>query len=409
MKILFLNSERIEHLYESVKNIYGQFLRNKGFDVIFVSPTENTTIKPGTVFVDDAGNKHYLFRKPKSLGTKQLLSYYLDLKNVLLKLENQAILTQLDIVIVRDDPLLLKEGLNLSKRYGIPVIFSLSHLKEEEIMMKSKKISNLVYAYISLITRNRLMKKTNNIITISNQMRHTLHLLYKVPYNKMYVIQEGVSKNFINHEINNKIQKPFRKEIVFGYIGTLNEFRQPELMLELLDSVISSGIAARLVIVTNSNQFDIKKFKEITMRRFPNIEKMISVISNISHRDISKYIDDFDFGLCLNFKNKVLINNSFIKVIEYLARGKPVIASDTPENQELAILTKAIILVDCDQHEHTKKIAKLLKDQDFLNDLFKNASLAVNFVETNRTFEILGEKLKEIILHTINNDSDRHT
>jgi len=70
MKILFLNSERIEHLYESVKNIYGQFLRNKGFDVIFVSPTEDTTIKPGTVFVDDAGNKHYLFRKPKSLGTK---------------------------------------------------------------------------------------------------------------------------------------------------------------------------------------------------------------------------------------------------------------------------------------------------------------------------------------------------
>ncbi len=192
---------------------------------------------------------------------------------------------------------------------------------------------------------DKLMKKTDLIV--SNSM-YLNDIAKKNNPNAVYVGQ-GCDVSLYNKELIIEIPKDIKTipSPVIGYIGALKSSR---LSIEILEHIALNNPEWNIVLVGPEDDIFAKS-------ELHNI-KNVHFLGSKKESELPKYLNAFDIALNPQALNELTIGNYPRKIDEYLAMGKPVVATLTETMKAFADYT----YLANNKEEYVKLITKALKE-----------------------------------------------
>ncbi len=191
-----------------------------------------------------------------------------------------------------------------------------------------------------------LISKVDLVVT------NSLYLTkYAAQYNsKSYYTGQGTGDEFFVNppavfpsDIS-RIKKP-----VIGYCGFLTEMR---LDIKLLEKIAAHSADWNLVLIGPEDE----AFKNSALHQMPNVH----FLGNKPEKELPSYVHYFDVCLNPQLVNQLTVGNYPRKVDEYLATGKPVVATRTETMEAFADCTYL-----CDSHDdYIRFISRVLQEGD---------------------------------------------
>jgi len=365
-KVLFLCAEIFPPPYAFLHKVFNEYLREHGFRFVWIIPSvEATEVEE----IDWDGNPVILIPKIMPHDVIEVFQAYLQHLQYLKEVSNLAFeqYGPFHIVQVRDDPAMAYIAWQISRKGKIPFVYQLSHLKEEEVLMYSQmgiygsKLKNWIMGQIGLAIRNRFLRKADLVFPISDYMKETL-AGHGIPSNKMVALPEGVDTSVDPKNFDKKAQD-IRKNLglenkkVIVYVGTMNRFRQLDFLFEVLKHILPQHPRVHLLMVGGGKgPRDLEWLKHRASAL--GVEGNVTFTGWAPREEVPAYIRASDVGVSPFFPNRVLMNNSPIKLLEYMALEIPLVATDIPEQRKIIEESGGGICVPWD----TEKFAGAVKE-----------------------------------------------
>jgi glycosyltransferase involved in cell wall biosynthesis len=397
-RILFLCAEEFEPKYEFLEKVFGKYLPQSGYEFTWIMPDRNVnTISE----VSWSGGKVYRFPKRKPNSIYGLLKEYLKRYNDIHKAIRKAVKKggSFDAIQVRDDPLMAYIAAAYKKENNVPFVYQLSHLKEEEQLMYASKgyygsrIKNIVMGLTGLLLRNWYMKSAQLILPISKQMSKTLERCYNIN-NSVQELPEGVDGTVSLQDAQRKA-KSVRKKYNINknsiiYLGTINKFREPTFIIDVVQRLKEHTPQFELVILgSGRNDDDVQDLLQYAENI--GVREKIKFLGYVDKEEVYPVLCACTVGISPFPPNFVLVNNSPIKTMEYMLTGLPVVASNIPENNALINGANCGRVVEHESSSFADAIAEILgMPKKKRTKIGKNGR---RFVLENRSFRQHAEDL----------------
>ncbi len=140
---------------------------------------------------------------------------------------------------------------------------------------------------------------------------------------------------------------------IVGYVGVLSSMRQ-------LTSVIDAFAASKnskAVLVLIGDGDALSDLREYVKNH--GLEERVKLPGRIPYAEVHNYIDQFSSGIC-HLPDTFVFRRSYpMKILEYLAAGKPVLASKLLAHEEIAKAFPENVFIYNGKHELTKYIDNL--------------------------------------------------
>jgi glycosyltransferase involved in cell wall biosynthesis len=226
------------------------------------------------------------------------------------------------------------------------------------------------------IKEKDLLSYPRKIIVLCDEFREKLLDEYKFLSRENFCVfpnvpdMEQMKKYKINHE---KIPFAKKSPIIF-YFGVVAERRGIFNSLNAFKDVIDRGYDAVLLIVGPIDKKDRENFYDsVTL---PAIKQHIIYIPWIDISELPSYLDLSDICLAPFIKNPQHESGVANKIFDYMAGGRPIIASDCLPQQKLIEKYECGIIYR-NQQEFSDSIIKLLSDRDLCRRLGENGNKTV--------------------------------
>ncbi|WP_414530466.1 glycosyltransferase family 4 protein [Nodularia chucula] len=213
-----------------------------------------------------------------------------------------------------------------------------------------------------------------------------------VPANKIRVIPNGVDLDvFTNHHLQHILPGNSQNICIkMIYFGTLSPWQGVNLAIEALE-LVNKDLPANLTVIGQGKDYQIKKLKQLAFKL--GIADKLTILEPISQTQLVEYIHDSDIILApLIPSDRNLVQGCCpLKILEGMATGVPVIASDLPVVRELGEDTVHFLLVKPGSAKAIKDaVLQLSNDKELASQLAKNARQQI---ENNYTWERAGKAL----------------
>jgi glycosyltransferase involved in cell wall biosynthesis len=282
----------------------------------------------------------------------------------------------------------------VKKLFHLPIVIELHGIIEEE-----ERMHNIPRFYTDII-HPKLIKRTldlaDGIVAVTEEIKKKLCETYKIKEDKIRVIPNGV---------NTSIFKPMDQSIVrrdlnldedyhyIGFVGNLAPWQGVEYLIKVAPVVIESYKEKVKFLIVGDG---IMKEKLIKMVVDAGLSDSFIFTGKVRYEVVPKYINSCDFCVA-PFKPKLA---SPLKIFEYMACGKAVIASAIPHVAEILSSSNAGLLVSPeDSNYFAGAMIELLTNNELRQTLGKNG---LNEVKRNHEWKIRADKLNaflEDILH----------
>ena len=271
------------------------------------------------------------------------------------------------------DPELLPWGWLLQKLTHKPVIYDVHENYADAILFKTwiprflRKPTALIFRRIEKILAGRL----SAIITVTEPMEQRFSgcggLCVSV-------------HNFTSLEIamRAKESKEFDSEndrYSIIYTGWISKERGFETILDALDLVVKQSSKVTCVVLAAAGNFAwLDEEHDSLVKRLIKGDNL-KILGRVPHNELFRYIEASSIGWKPGFPYQQGINT---KTLEYMACGKPVVASDFPLTADIIRETKCGILVDpYDAKAHASAILYLLDHPEEAQEMGRNGQRAV--------------------------------
>jgi glycosyltransferase involved in cell wall biosynthesis len=203
-------------------------------------------------------------------------------------------------------------------------------------------------------------KRLKKIVVITQKLKD-LFMEKGIPSRKILVVPDGVDFEKFNvretrEQCRSNLNLPPDKKIVL-YTGHLYEWKGAQVLAEA-SQYLSKDVEIYFVGGTNE---DIKKFKEF--KEFKGFK--IQVVGHIPHSEIPYWLKAADVLVLPNSGKQEISKHwtSPLKLFEYMAANKPIVASDLPSIREILNEKNSVLVKPDDSKELAKGITRALKDK----------------------------------------------
>ncbi len=219
----------------------------------------------------------------------------------------------------------------------------------------------------------RFFKNVKKIIVITDKLKDFL-IEEGIGGDKIIVSPDGVDlKEFDikedEEECRKKLNLPLDKKIII-YTGHLFEWKGAHILAEAVRYLDKDN----LIVFVGGMRKDIKNFKE----RIHN-SKNILVIGHQPHSEIPYWLKAADVLILPNSaKEKISqLYTSPLKMFEYMAARKSIVASNLPSIGEILNKNNAILISPDDPLALSKGVKEALKNKDLSDKIIQQAYLDV--------------------------------
>ncbi|NSW88943.1 glycosyltransferase family 4 protein [bacterium] len=257
--------------------------------------------------------------------------------------------------------------------------------------IKSNLIVDIHHPPVNLLSKIAIARfiSSNNVIKVTCNSEGTFENIKKNinSSKKLQVLHNGVNLETFK---SNKDLSSFKKNLkipdkrVVSYVGNTYEGRGIEKIVEL--SKVNMDIF--FLIVGGEDEDNINYIKKLK----PG-QKNILFTGHVNNIDIPNFlaISDvllipYDSDFTIKGGSKASEYSSPIKLFEYLASGKPIIASNLPAISKILSNEKDCLLVNPDSFEDLNAaLNKLMDDDDLIDTISQNSlKLSKHFTWENR-------------------------
>ncbi len=184
-----------------------------------------------------------------------------------------------------------------------------------------------------LRTFERILPSMANTVSVSSKHLRDLCVSFGIPQEKIFHVPVGADLNVFNPSVSGeKIRKIHNiKYPLVLYVGQLHGGQYVKLFIEAAGIVLKKGIKAHFMIVG-----DGVKIPELKQRvKDLGLTEQIIFAGAVEAACVPEYMAGCDIAVACFEDNNVTRCKSPLKIAEYLASGKPIIASKVGEVEQM--------------------------------------------------------------------------
>jgi len=210
----------------------------------------------------------------------------------------------------------------------------------------------------------KVFRKAKAVITITQKLKELL-VEQDIPANKILVAPDGVDLEEFDikesqEQCRQKLNLPLDGKII-GYVGQLKTMEMEKGIAGLIKA--TRKVKNTLCLV-GGQESDIVGYKKMASKM--NLTNNILFIGQVRHCLIPYYLKSFDI-LVMPFPwtKHYAYYMSPLKMFEYMAAQKPIVASDLPSIREILNDNNAVLVEPDNPQSLAKAINQTLKNPDF--------------------------------------------
>ena len=253
----------------------------------------------------------------------------------------------------------LKKYLNLFIIYEVHEIFSL----------KNKKLYKI---------EKNLLNTSDLIICITERLKKEILTIFQIDSQKIHVIPDAVRDDWLN--IKNE-----KEEYIF-YAGSLKKWKGVDVLIKAMKYLPGE----KLLIAGNGEEFSNLQ----NMVKKENLQDRIKFLGYIPHTEIPKFLSKAKILVLPNVEEDTSVFTSPLKLFEYMAAGKPIVASDIPSLREILKHEENAYLV---KPRNPIVLAEGIKKVLYDKKLRRKISLKAKEEVKKYTYSIRAQKIKKLI------------
>lgn len=300
-----------------------------------------------------------------------------------------------NMIFVRDGIFDAFLALYLKRRYKIPFVFEMSNPIEQSWKFRKAYCSNhkhLLYfiskieAYITMYA----LHKADLVLPISKWLKEDF-AKKGLEESKIMPLPEGVNIDIFSDADGEAIRRQYNLNgyKVVIYVGTIDAMRKLDVLICAFSKVKKSRENVKLLMVGDGN--DKSYLKRLAGEL--GIEDNVVFAGQVYSHEVPNFIAAADIGVSpvppLDFYKL----SSPIKIFEYMAMGKPVVANEEiPEQKEVIQESGGGILVKFEDESFAEGIIKLLDNPEEAKEMGRKGH---EWVMKNRSYENMAREVEK--------------
>jgi glycosyltransferase involved in cell wall biosynthesis len=289
-----------------------------------------------------------------------------------------------NMIFVRDGIFDAFFALYLKRRYKIPFVFEMSkfYSKHKYFYYFISKIE----AYLTM----HILHKADLVLPISKWLKEDF-AKKGVERLKIMPLSEGIIANQFSDANGEEIRKGYGLEDskVVIYIGTMDKLRQLDVLIHALSKVRENKENVKLLMVGDGT--DKSNLEKLANEL--RIKDDIIFTGQVYFHEVPNFIAAVDIGVSAVPPLDFYKLSSPIKMFEYMAMGKPVVANEEiPEQKEVIEESGGGILVKFKAESFADGIMELLNNPEEAKEMGKKGH---EWVVKNRNYEKLAREVEK--------------
>lgn len=223
-----------------------------------------------------------------------------------------------------------KIGYALNKTLKIPFIVEVNALVEEEIPLLRKEKKSPAVKRFKRVFRRRFFRKAERIVTVTESIKNAIQKDYDLNEERVVVISNGANTDMFRPMNQDSCRRDLGfegKEKYLCFVGSLEAWQGVRHIIEAMPLILEGEPKAKLLIIGDGQQKKtlMEKTREL------KLEERVVFTGWVEYQDVPKYINASDICVAPLSKGREKSGSSAIKIYEYLACAKPVIAFEVPD------------------------------------------------------------------------------
>ena len=305
-----------------------------------------------------------------------------------------------NMIFVRDgifDGLL---ALHLKRRYKIPFVFEMSNpIEQSGETRKFYSKHKYFWYFISKIEEYltmHILHKADLVLPTTKWMEDDF-AKKGVARSKMMSYPNGINIRRFSSANGEEIRRRYGLEDskVVIYIGTMQKERYLDVLIHAFSKVSKSRKDVKMLMVGDGT--DKRNLEKLVNEL--GIESDVIFTGQVSPYEVPKFIEVADIGASAVPPLSFFKLSSPIKMLEYMAIGKPVVANEEiPEQKEVIEESGGGVLVRFEEGSFANGIIQLLNNPEKAREMGEKGR---EWVLKNRNYEILAQRLEKRYFDTL--------
>jgi glycosyltransferase involved in cell wall biosynthesis len=294
---------------------------------------------------------------------KNVLSYLLYEINSLLYLTFYILNWKPDVIYLRQGLFEVFPPI-LARLFGVPYVIEKNGIMEDEF--RSRGFSEIVIKILRLAEEINF-RLSDKIVCVTEGIKREIVRRYKVNEGKLVVIPNGANIELFRpldkHECRRKLGLE-EGAFYIGFVGSFAPWQGLDILIEAAKQVKEQGYSQIKYILVGSGERESIIRKSV---REYGLEQEILFSGRVTYGQVVYYINACDITVAPFTKERIA---SPLKLFEYLACGRPVIASRVDGVKEVIEEGKCGYLFEPgDAEELAKRIIQSYQERDTLQEM----------------------------------------
>jgi glycosyltransferase involved in cell wall biosynthesis len=215
-------------------------------------------------------------------------------------------------------------GVWASKLFRIPILLEVN----APLYLEQMKLGKLVFKRFAQFSERWICSNATSCIVVTNVMKE-MFVQQGVPAEQFIVMHNGINPSRFQAPDNSDIRNKFGLEnsLVIGFVGWFRKWHGLEMLVRLFHENSFASKGAKLFLVGEGPSLpDLEGYV-----KQHSLENDVIFAGPVDKADISSYISAFDIAV----QPSATPYACPMKLIEYMAMGKCIIAPDQPNIQEM--------------------------------------------------------------------------
>lgn len=275
------------------------------------------------------------------------------------------------IIKFKPDVIYLRQGLLeifppiLAWLFRVPYVIEKNGIMEDEF--RSRGVNRFVIKILRLAEEINF-RLSNKIVCVTDGIKREIVRRYKVPAEKLVVIPNGANTELFFPMDKRECRRNLELDdsaFYVGFVGSFAPWQGLEDLIEAAKKVKEQGYPQIKYILVGDGELEPIVRRKVQEFR---LESEIQFTGRVPYKDIAQYISAFD--VCYLSKKGLPFGFSPLKLYEYLACGRPVIASRVDGIKEIVEENHCGYLFEVGNIDDLKnKIIQSYQDQGTLSKM----------------------------------------
>ncbi len=251
-----------------------------------------------------------------------------------------------------------------AQKSGLPLILEVN----SPYSIQKRQWEKLYFPGLSKMGEHKIFEAAPKIIVVSSPLKQII-ADYGVDDSKVIVLPNGTDPDRFDPALDAsglKKELGLEGKTVLGFVGILRSWHNIDKLINILEEIDLEKHNAAMVFLGDGPSYE----ELLAYNREKGNEKVIRFLGRIPHKEIQKYVAMFDVAISPH----ATPYSSPMKILEYMAMEKAILAPDMPNIKDLIIPDRSGVLFTPDDADSLKeKLLGLIEDAALRERLGKQA------------------------------------